>query len=268
MSTNETLMIEPKKVVIPDNYFRKPDEKMVSEYTEFAKNSPRWPFPPIALEIVKPPKSKKGIEAYELRDGQHRVYAAIRAGIGKIPYTLVSFATEADRLKYVYHANQHGIRFRLSDRDSLVKRIALALGYELGKRTEKNGTITAGLIKDTGLSKMSVSRILKGKQTVTSKKERKKEECPVCGEEFQNLSAHLNSKKADAEHKEEMEKRAEKKAQLSVVEYARDVARRFGVLFDEVIGLDEQVEETKEALSKTNLAARIVTFQKWLAIKG
>lgn len=153
----EQISVEAKVFRINPKYIRvKTNQDHVRTLADVLSDSKEWPFPPIVAQPI-PVSEDETIKAggrYYIIDGHHRVEAAI---LSKKPVlaTVHSALTEADSIALQVSENaKHGMMLDVRSRQR-----ALTLLSETGMKQVE-------IVKRTGLTASTVSRILSGKAGV------------------------------------------------------------------------------------------------------
>lgn len=157
----------------PKAYIRKRISKgYVAELVEIAKESKEWPFPPVTLtrtaratkQTKKGGKPLRETTIIEVIDGNHRIETARELKYKTIPAEFKEFKTPADAYLYQYKSNvSHGLKLNKDLRDEAIR--VLHFEHKVNQ---------ADLVKATGLTQASVSRILSKKQRTGAPRKKSK----------------------------------------------------------------------------------------------
>lgn len=160
--------VKPSDVRVAQNYVRGGiNTDWGNELATIAKQSEEWPFEPI--DIFKVDDDKKG-RKYEVWNGNHRLYAATKQKMTKIPAKLWVFATPMEAFSAQLEATMKSgsLKLDLDARDAAIRQLGLTFKPPMERKR---------LMEMTGLSEASISRILADKQKAagsTRGKRRKK----------------------------------------------------------------------------------------------
>lgn len=153
---SEQVTVAPSVFRANPKYIRiRTNQDHVRTLADVLEENKEWPFPPVKVHPI-PVSEIKETERYFIIDGHHRVEAALLTKRNVVA-DVFSGMTEADVVSMQVSENaKHGMIL-----DVRARQTALTYLQEAGMKQ-------AEIVKRTGLSKASVSRILAGKSQVTA----------------------------------------------------------------------------------------------------
>lgn len=165
------VQIDAKKIAPSRDYIRTGKgqgvrDELVAEYTEAMRTYGGWgSFPPVeVVAYASPQKGAKGQTfTHELIDGMHRVEAARRCGMDKVPAIVSPLARDGDLYLRQYEANKHGLRLDRREVQNALQRLVTHYGFER-KRVQEI----------SGYSKSTIDRIVKGQELKTAPRKKPK----------------------------------------------------------------------------------------------
>jgi ParB-like chromosome segregation protein Spo0J len=140
---------------MPSNYVRGPkgfNEEWAKELAVIAAQSAGWPFAPLEVFVIT--DEKKG-RKYEVNNGAHRLWAAVKNKVKSIPVQIETFATPGDAFAAQLMATMKSgtLKLDLDARDAAIRQLVLHLKMDRKK-----------VMDLSGLSEGSISRIIAEKQ--------------------------------------------------------------------------------------------------------
>lgn len=155
MTKDTIIEVAPSEIRMPTNYVRGAkgfSEEWGKELGVIAAQSEGWPFDP--LDVFRVKDDKKG-RKYEVNNGAHRLYAAVKNKVKKIPVRVVEYATPGDTFaaQFVATMKSGALKLNLDARDAAIRQM---VGHFKMDRKR--------IMELSGLSEASVSRIVSGDQ--------------------------------------------------------------------------------------------------------